>query len=916
MRWFKCDFQMQTPGDYHNWCHDDPAYLGANYSPEELEHSVEMYLTRCHEVDLQVICVTDHNFIGREYLETLQRKNHSVSSRLGKKPLVIFPGFEIEISQGLGVHLLCIFNHDKPLQDIDDIVTSIGLHRSGRVKDGNIVPAQIIFQDFARIIQNDHNGIIVAAHPTSESGFLNDNFITTHFQQEMFTSPHLLAMEVPKPLEALSRNWRKMITADSSCHREWKRHRRIAAVMSSDAYRLTEGDKGHIGKRATWMKMSNPSIDSIKQAFLDCERINLQTNSPSNDINHDRILSLTINNTAFLQDQKIYLSPNLNCIIGGRGSGKSSILEYIRLCSCHGEDLKQNDQISRIKNTFQDNTTIQLEWRYKNGLNDVFEYSKSDHSPRIIQREVQEPKAILRNLNVEVLSQREITQLAQEQSSLARLIDKLTGHELEHLKSLEINLISEIQQLQQTKNRNERLIAERKVILQERDELKRQWDAFVAVRLENERKLKANQAQKYIDDILQESITLSTTWIEQVNTFVSQHADIVTQDWIETDYFTKLNEGLISAKNRFKDDLASSIKNYTDSINLLTVNNDAWGFIAASIEETETNFIIACTEQGLRPEELELLKVTEASLAIKDKQLDEKEEQLRSFSQDIELLYKKIEHLHENWLTQTNLKGNKINEILFSGDVPMVTTETPFISVEILYSKDLDHFSTIWNDTQIKRNTRLGRNWEEIGRHLFTQFIELQEPSPWVLLNKWCDHSQLMPVDIQTLHPELLNYLQQDQRTFWDGLQTKKVNDRINITLFRSDGTRAGSLDDNGLSDGQKNTAILALLFAHGNNPIIIDQPEDELDSDFIYNELVPLLRRVKYKRQIILSTHNANIPVNGDSELVYAINAHMGRGMIKAEGGLETPNVRDTVLHIMEGSEEAFKRRREKYSF
>lgn len=78
----------------------------------------------------------------------------------------------------------------------------------------------------------------------------------------------------------------------------------------------------------------------------------------------------------------------------------------------------------------------------------------------------------------------------------------------------------------------------------------------------------------------------------------------------------------------------------------------------------------------------------------------------------------------------------------------------------------------------------------------------------------------------------------------------------------------------------------------------------------------MPLLRNVKLKRQIIVSTHNANIPVNGDSELVYSLYANMGKGKVRAEGGLETPLVRDTVLHIMEGSEEAFKRRREKYSF
>ena len=76
------------------------------------------------------------------------------------------------------------------------------------------------------------------------------------------------------------------------------------------------------------------------------------------------------------------------------------------------------------------------------------------------------------------------------------------------------------------------------------------------------------------------------------------------------------------------------------------------------------------------------------------------------------------------------------------------------------------------------------------------------------------------------------------------------------------------------------------------------------------------MLRRVKSRRQIIMSTHNANLPVNGDSELVYALEARDGHGVVLTQGGLDRPLVTKAVLDIMEGSEEAFRRRREKYHF
>lgn len=274
MRWYKCDFQMQTPGDPNNWLQNDPAYLRREYSQEELISSVDLYLTRCHEVGLELVCITDHNFIGLEYIRILKGRNEYIADHLQKKPLIIFPGFEVEFSQGLGVHLLCVFEENKSLNDINDIVTQLGLPRSERVINGNTAPLpQATFDSIQKIVQEDHNGVIIAAHPLSESGLLNDKFLTDYFQRDMFLNPKLLAIEVPKPLAEFSANMQMLITADVACHTEWRRERRVAAVMSSDAYSLNEGSKGYIGKRHTWVKMSNPSLESVIQAFLDCERI-------------------------------------------------------------------------------------------------------------------------------------------------------------------------------------------------------------------------------------------------------------------------------------------------------------------------------------------------------------------------------------------------------------------------------------------------------------------------------------------------------------------------------------------------------------------------------------------------------------------------------------------------------------------
>lgn len=125
-----------------------------------------------------------------------------------------------------------------------------------------------------------------------------------------------------------------------------------------------------------------------------------------------------------------------------------------------------------------------------------------------------------------------------------------------------------------------------------------------------------------------------------------------------------------------------------------------------------------------------------------------------------------------------------------------------------------------------------------------------------------------------------------------------------------------GSIQSQTLSEGQRNTAVLKLLLAQGDGPIVIDQPEDELDSNFIYHELVPLLRKVKSRRQLILSTPNANLPVNADTDLIYALDVKKGRGERLASGGLDQADAANAVLNIMEGAAGAFRRRFDKYHF
>jgi DNA repair exonuclease SbcCD ATPase subunit len=119
------------------------------------------------------------------------------------------------------------------------------------------------------------------------------------------------------------------------------------------------------------------------------------------------------------------------------------------------------------------------------------------------------------------------------------------------------------------------------------------------------------------------------------------------------------------------------------------------------------------------------------------------------------------------------------------------------------------------------------------------------------------------------------------------------------------------------LSDGQKHTILLTIaMLAKSSAPLLIDQPEDDLDNEFISTSVVRTLRSVKERRQIILVTHNSNIAVLGDSELILPLKRVGDSGEVSSPGSIDRTETKDAVLHVLEGGENAFKRRMTIYGY
>lgn len=389
MRWFKCDLHMHTPADARHW--------RGEQIRGDADHAAEAHIRRCYECGLEIIAITDHNFSSKSFLPALQEAIDRLAAEFGYN-IILFPGFEISADVGRGMHVLALFKPSTELEEIDHILTNCGVPMPRQKPDGTHEGSTIRLAEIIEEVQKkDENGylkgVVVCPH-SYETGIFDNNRISEWLQQQEWKNCTLLAVEVPKPIIQMSVGWQSLFSNGSNCLDGWKRSRPIAPIMSSDAKALIpeENNENFIGKRFSWIRMSSPSIESLRQAFLDPEsRICLEPEPPR--VIHTHIQDITINGTKFLQDQPVGLTPHLNCIIGGRGSGKSMLFESMRL-GLRGEtafkDVSEKEHVAarqtkRLRNTFQNGTQIKLRV-FHDDLEDYFVIDDSTAASRVENR--------------------------------------------------------------------------------------------------------------------------------------------------------------------------------------------------------------------------------------------------------------------------------------------------------------------------------------------------------------------------------------------------------------------------------------------------------------------------------------------------------------------------------------------------
>ncbi len=219
---------------------------------------------------------------------------------------------------------------------------------------------------------------------------------------------------------------------------------------------------------------------------------------------------------------------------------------------------------------------------------------------------------------------------------------------------------------------------------------------------------------------------------------------------------------------------------------------------------------------------------------------------------------------------------------------------------KILRLPDNARFEDIWQEDEIGQGIG-GILWDatdpalagSVGERLYNMKQDLEAKSKNILRT--------------TLHGALVKRLDVLQPEVFDELAWWFPKDEVYLEYRRKPG--ATHKDIKGASAGQKTAAMLSFLLVHGDEPLLLDQPEDDLDNALITELVVEQLRKNKWHRQLLVVTHNANIVVNADAELVMTMDFN-GQINLASAGGLQERSVRTAICEIMEGGEKAFRQR------
>lgn len=886
-----CDLHVHSPDDEGYTTPDDVDISSEEGKDEFASRFVESAL----EQGLEVVGITDHNSV--KWIDRLRE------AARGTK-LTIFPGFEISANAGKeGIHLVCLFDPDTTQEKLNDIITQLGLPRGDRQhEDGDYKVCDEDLNDTISLIKQ-YGGLPIAAHMDSNSGILNS--MGGELRINAWKNDNLLAGELPRSRHEYDEDTFVGRVIQNSAE-NYERERPIAIIHSSDSRALSE-----LGSESTYIKLSSKSIEGLKQAFLDWEsRVRHSDNLPDDEFSKLIAARWT---GGFLDGLSIRFNENLNCLIGGKGTGKSTVLETIRYAFNKKPDNKEirSDHESIVDEVFRAGSEIEiLVERHEPDLNRYLIKRAHNEDPVVYRwdDDCNERGEALRDLTptdilpgLEIYGQKEILELSRDSSIQVNLLKWFIGKEQQDefsrtedsiQKSLRRNA-SKIEKIREDiedlegKQENLSRLRERKrqydeMGLQERLKTKRSTikeESFFD-RAESELSALEQAIDEFEDD------DFYITFLEDEDLSELPHGDILDK---LLDHFVALEETFDSAV----EDMRSDVSDTEAKISEL---EGEWVDQKEDIEEDIQEKLRELDKDDIDVDDYLDIERKIAELKPQVEKKEGLEDDIDELQTEREDLLDQLEENRRSYFQKLDDAATRINDELEG-----------IIRIEITYRGDTAEYQQELSD--LKSGARKNQLEDLVNHADFTprRFAQASREGVSELSNRFgirestarnlideCSEEELFRLECVRIPPSIT----------------------IEFNVGASGDQQFKPTQE--LSVGQRCTAILLLILLHNPYPLLVDQPEDDLDNSFVYSEVVERLRSEKERRQFVISTHDANIPVLGDAELIQVLEARSGSLMIDEciYGSIDNKKMKEPVETILEGGREAFRRRKEKYGF
>ncbi len=888
--WWKFDFHTHTPasGDYAR----------GQFDPEQI--TPRKWLEKYLEHDIQCVVVTDHN--TTQWLSVLATEAQLLRNE--GNTIYVFPG--IEVTANGNIHILGIFDPSCSTEHVAGLIGAVKGTAGQIDKPCEASPIQVV-EEIHRL-----GGLAIPAHVDLGAGAFGIDSWQTY--KELIDSSDAVEIIFPERFE----------TWDPKRQRKFAYLAHKPKVLGSDAHMPRE-----VGQGFTWVKMGEPNIDGLKLALIDgCSSVKLGQDSPLNPnlIRSSKIIhSIKVNNFRYINRRDgldVNFSPWLNSIIGSRGAGKSSLVEYSRIVLGKEEQLDRNqDLVPEILKSFRsfkklskdrndigvlyensliscvyekDNTKYKLNWK----VGDYTEIFKIDSNGN----EIAEHGSVATRFPVSIYSQKQIFEMSKNPYFLVGVIDDekkinqsyeeiqqkiaTLGKDFIELKRLDMKISKE-------KDVEGRLSEIGNVLAQiENDQNKEVIENFKNY---NDKNIQIESYFSQIDELVGDIKNLKDKGdFTSLNLVLNQEENLVKAESLNSkiqslkqslDQFLKDIEGI---SNELKIDLSTGV--FSENVKDV---EDIYRETISALEQSGVNFD---DHEKLLREQTELLNILREinELKLEREVLDKK---IKEIYAEIILTRKNISLLRQEFI-DTNfgqLTNVKVKLLPFG-----VIKESAFR--DVIDKKDNVFVSSIYDEEEEKgilfKLLQKIRNQENLenASNLVDDFKQslLCDPLGTEILNN-CE---------KRLIDHLYNI--QNNENFALHLLSWFPEDDLIIEFKTTNGNFQPIYKG---SAGQKSATILSLLLSFGDEPLILDQPEDDLDNSLITDLIVEKVKDRKIHRQIIIVTHNPNIVVNGDSENIIALD-NKGVIQVTSNGALQTKAVRSQVCKIMEGGVQALEKR------